>query len=234
MTNHSIDRHATAWCFRPVLSIFASTLLLLAAGTVAAATGAGNAALLAGAESFENITESTPTLDQKGFDKLYAGYAAHAAKIDTALDAGQRKALHANVEGLQRRWHRGERWAVALDAIESYRILVSAVDRSAMPGPVQVSLLDYSGFRLNALAIGGNGPRWPAVARTTAEAGGFWKAIRPQVKDPMLREAMDRTIQAMDVAAQTKQADLLAYSADMDLVLVDGLEQYFASVKPAH
>lgn len=141
--------------------------------------------------------------------------------------------MHKNVQGVQRRWKQDERWAVALDAVEVYRTLVSAVDRSAMSAPVQVSLLDYSGFRLNALHIG-QAPKWGAIGQTADEAMGFWKEIRPQVKDATLRDAMDRTTQAMRTAVNTKQIDLLAYSADMDLILVDGLEQYFASPKAVH
>lgn len=206
---------------------------IVAAGQAGAATGKGNDALLAGAEVFENITEAAPTLDQAGYAKLYAGYNANAATIDAALTPKQREELKVNTAGVARRWKAGERSAVALDAVEAYRTLVSAVDRSALPVPIQVSLLDYSGFRLNAL-LTAKPPNWSAIGKTVAEAKGFWTTIKPQVKDDTLADAMDRSFAALATAIEDRNPRMLTYAADMDLILVDGLEAYYMRKPNVH
>ena len=219
-------------------SRFQGHAYLLAALAVCAAPAAlaagqdGNAVLLAGAEAFENITESAPTLDHAACAKLYAGYRSHAAAIDAALTPAQRRELKVNAVGVERRWKDGDRNAVALDAVEAYRTLVSAVDRKAMPVPVEVSLLDYVGFRLNALLGDGKSPNSPAISRTIGEAHGFWQRIKPKVKDTMLIDAMDRSLKAFDAAMMQRDPHLLGYAADMDLILVDGLEAHLTPKPP--
>ena len=163
---------------------------------------------------------------------MYDGYRSNAAAIDAALTPAQRSELKTNAIGVARRWKAGNRNAVALDAVEAYRTLVSAVDRKAMPVPVEVSLLDYVGFRLNALLGDGKSPNWRAISRTINEAHGFWRAIKPKVKDSMLADAMDRSLKALDAANMQRNPQLLVYAADMDLILVDGLEAHLTP-KPA-
>ncbi|TBR11420.1 MAG: hypothetical protein EPO46_06485 [Lysobacter sp.] len=210
----------------PALFLVAGIATCGAPAAWAASRPDGNAALLAGAEVFENITESAPTLDQAGFSRLYQGYRRSAAAIDAALTPARRRELLTNAAGVERHWKAGERHAMALDAVEAYRTLVTAVDRKAMPVPVEVSLLDYAGFRLNALLGDGKSANWPAIRRTTTEAHGFWKSIQSRVKDPVLVDAMVRTLKAFDTATTKRDPQLLAYAADMDLILVDGLETH--------
>lgn len=215
---------------RPMSALRVVTLaaVCFCAPVLAATKTDGNNALLAGAEAFENIAESALTLDQATYVKLFADYRANATAVNNALTPTQRNELRVNVVGVERRWKGGDRNAVALDAVEAYRTLVSAVDRKALPVPVNVALLDYTGFRLNALLAGGKSPNWPAIWRTVVEGQGFWRAIKPQIKDDTLADAMDRSMSALETAAKERNPRLLGYAADMDLILVDGLEAYYA------
>src|SRR5690606_28670675 len=154
------------------------------------------------------------------------GYLRNAAAINAALTPRQGRQLEINAVGVQTRWKAGNRNAAALDAVEAYRTLVSAVNRDAMPVPLEVSLLDYVGFRLNVLLGDGQAPNWTAITHTVGEAHGFWQAIKPKVKDPRLVDGMDRSLQACAAAVRQRNPGMLGYAADIDLILVDGLENH--------
>lgn len=216
------------------MRFFPVTLLLAGFLTVPAiaATGkSGNTALLTGADIFENITESAYTLDQAKYAKLMADYRAQAAAIEAALPPGQRDNLHDDVAKVHSSWKQGDRNAMALGAVDAYRVLVTAVNRSGMPVPLDVALLDYTGFRLKALA-GGKRPDWAAISSTVVEGQGFWQKLKPQVRDTTLVAAMDRSMRALANAARDKDPKLLAYATDMDLILVDGLETWYKQHPP--
>lgn len=48
-----------------------------------------------------------------------------------------------------------------------------------------------------------------------------------------LKEAMNRTLLAMKEAANEKDAKVMHFAADMELILVDGLENAFAARRRA-
>ena len=63
--------------------------------------------------------------------------------------------------------------ATALASVEAYRIIENAMDAASRPSPVEVAMLDYSGFKLSIL---GAAPvaNWAAISTTAKESDGAW------------------------------------------------------------
>lgn len=220
-----------------------STLALAFAAPVNATSNAGkgtpgsamlardaNNSLIAGAEVFENLTESARTETQPQFDAAMANYGRLAPSIDMALTPGARALLAERIHALKASWAKGNRTSVAMHSIESYRLLVQGISRRAGEPPVEVALLDYSGFKLSALARDAS-PDWAMIGKTTAEAEKWWRVIAPKVRNGDLRQSMQRTMKAYAAASRTANVALLAYAADMDLILVDELETDLAHAR---
>ena len=61
-----------------------------------------------------------------------------------------------------------------------------------------------------------------------------WSAIEPHTSDATLKEAMNRTLRGMKEAANQKDPKLMQFAAEMELILVDGLETFFAAHPRSH
>ncbi len=193
-------------------------------------TQTANQALLDGAEIFENLAESALTVTQEQYNAAMADYARHSDAINKALMPDYKKQFVLNINSLKNNWTKGSRTEVALSSVEAYRLLVESVKPAPGILPVQVALLDYSGFKMSALAHGPS-PDWNAIGNTAMEAANWWKVVAPQVHDRNLKQAMQRTIEAYAYVTKTRNVALLIYSADMDLILVDALEEDMSRAK---
>lgn len=114
----------------------------------------------------------------------------------------------------------------ALYAVEIYRLLVNAMDFEKVEIPKQVSLLDYSGFKLSALAANPT-PDWPEIEATSAEAIRFWQSVEQDVQNTGLHDLVQSLFQGMETAITQRDRSMLVYAAQMDLGVVDLLEGYF-------
>ncbi len=93
---------------------------------------------------------------------------------------------------------------------------------------MQVAQLDYVGFKINAL-LSSSSVNWTQVSGTVHEASTWWSAIEPHTSDATLKEAMNRTLLGMKEAADQKDPKVMRFAADMELILVDGLETFFTA-----
>ena len=109
--------------------------------------------LAGGAEIFENLTESAPTIDAAGFKNSLSGFETLHPAIARHLSSARKQHLDRLVGAVRDAWRKGDRASVALQSIEAYRLLQEAIDHRAQPVPVKVPLLDYAGFKLNALLL---------------------------------------------------------------------------------
>ena len=184
--------------------------------------------LTGGAEIFENLTESAPTLDAATFKKSLTNFETLCPEISQRLSPDRKKRLDTLVTSVRNAWQKGDRATMALQSIEAYRLLQEAIEHGGQPVPVEVPLLDYAGFKLNALLLSTQ-PDWKQVASTAQEASTWWAAIGPKITDTALRDAMGHTIDGIKDAAARKDRKLLSFAAKMDLILVDGLETFFTS-----
>ena len=189
--------------------------------------------LVAGAEIFENLTENSPELDATAFNELMAKFEKLRPVISAQLTPERRMQLERLLTGLRKSWQHNDRGSMAVGSIEIYRLLQESMAPIHRSVPIEVPLLDYAGFKIKALLISKH-PDWEQVRRTAHEATQWWASINQRVVDHSLRDAMDRTIVGINEASSMKDIRLLTFAAEMDLILVDGLESFFNSGPQNH
>lgn len=185
-------------------------------------------ALSQASEIAEQLSESAPSIDGAAFEKAMSDINAFDARLAKALSPDRKKALDVLVTGVRGAWSTGDRGAVGVQSIEAYRLLQEAIPRGPRAVPVQVAQLDYVGFKVNAL-LSSSSVSWTQVSETVREASAWWAAIEPKTSDATLKEAMNRTLLGMKEAADRKDPKLMHFAADIELVLVDGLETFFTA-----
>ena len=190
-------------------------------------------ALPQASEIAEQLSENAPTIDAAAFARSMSDLGALNARLATSLSPVRQKALGAFVTGIRDAWAAKDRSALAVQSIEAYRLLQEAVPRGPRAVPVQVAQLDYMGFKVNALPAS-NSVDWTRIADTVREAQTWWTAIEPQTSDATLKEAMNRTLLGMKEATDQKDAKVMRFAADMELILVDGLETFFLAHPRSH
>ena len=210
-------------------------LLIGAAGPAEAARSSHSKAdaLSQASEIAEQLSENAPTIDAAAFAKSMLDLGALNARLAASLLPVRQKALDAFVAGMRDAWTAKDRSALAVQSIEAYRLLEEAVPRSPRAVPVQVAQLDYVGFKVNAL-LASNSVDWTRIADTVREAQTWWTAIEPHTSDATLKEAMNRTLLGMKEATDRKDAKVMHFTADMELILVDGLETFFLAHPRSH
>ena len=184
--------------------------------------------LAAGAEIFENLTESSPELNAPAFDDSMTKYETLRSNISAQLAPDQMKRVDALLANVRKSWQKRDRGSMAIQSIEIYRLLQESIDHTNQPVPAEVPLLDYAGFKIKALLISKH-TDWEQIRKTAHEATLWWASTKPKVTDSSLRDAMDHTVMGITDAARLKDTRLLKFSAEMDLILVDGLETFFNS-----
>jgi hypothetical protein len=123
-----------------------------------------------------------------------------------------------------------DRPGLALAAVETYRDLVQWQDGATAQVPIPISLLDYAGFRYDALAQAPN-VDWAAMDQAARFAGAQWRAIEPSIVSPALRGVMPQSIRAMEEAVGQRDVRFARSAAATQLALVDLLEEHVAAVR---
>jgi hypothetical protein len=190
-------------------------------------------ALSQASEFAEQLSENSPSIDATAFKKTMSDINALDARIAKALSPDRKKTLDALVAGIGGAWTSGDRSAVGVQAIETFRLLQEAMPRGPKAIPVQVAQLDYVGFKVKALLSSGS-VNWAQVSETVREASTWWSAIEPRTSGAALKEAMNRTLLGLKEAADQKDPKVMQFAADMELILVDGLETFFAAHPRSH
>jgi hypothetical protein len=117
----------------------------------------------------------------------------------------------------------------ALAAVEAYRTIESATDARRGPVPMEVAMIDYSGFKLSILAAM-PAADWPAITATAGEAERFWAELAKKIQDTSIRN-LGRAIHiGLKGAVERKDIDGVKFAAKIQLEVVDVLEQYFKGV----
>jgi len=208
-------------CFANVLFSFAPT------GANAATPSELNDKLLKATDPFEGLTESAVSEDNAGIAKAFKAAKAGRTATRALLTTETAVRFDKLFDELARAQSKKDSVAVALQAAELYKLLVSSCEASALAVPMEVSLLDYAGFRTNAL-LKATAPDWQALADTAREASANWAKIRDRVTDNKLKTDMEKAQSGLTSAAQMHDVSLSQSSAKTDLALVDDLEGYFA------
>lgn len=203
------------------------TAFYLLIGNALTAQGASkNDILLSAASPFEDLTEYALAANAKGMKLALKAYTDQASGVSAVLDAKARKDMGALIAAIEKAQSQGDDETVALKSVEAYRILVESLDANTLTVPVQVSLLDYAGFKFEVL-LHARSTDWTALKKVAEEAKQNWAAIKPRVTDKGLRDALNTAIMGMYKACTEKNTGMALFAAQIDLALIDLLEGYF-------
>lgn len=204
-----------------------AALYLLHGNMLTAGTLSRNDILLSATSPFEDLAEYALSGNQSGVKHALQAYSRQAAGVGKALNAKAREKMDALVGAIGKAERQGNNEAVALNAVEAYRVLVESLDAKDLAVPQQVSLLDYAGFKFEVI-LHTRPIDWLALKKTAEEAGQNWAAIQPRVADDRLHDVVDAAVAGMYKASAGKNAEMAAFAAQIDLAIVDLLEAYFA------
>jgi hypothetical protein len=193
-----------------------------------APTDSPSGVLTASAEPFEALTEQASTATWPEIDRLIVEGRTAATKARTALSDAGAATLDARTAEIALARKAQDRLRLALASVETYRHLVEAQGPVAAKVPIPVSLLDYAGFRYDALA---QAPTidWRAMDDTARFAGDQWQALAPTIRSQALPGVMTQSIAAMSLAAKRRDAAFARSAAATELALVDLIEEQAAA-----
>jgi hypothetical protein len=184
---------------------------------------------LAAAEPFEALTETAFSASGPDLAAAAAKAEAAATAVRGHLPVDAARQLDARLAEIRAALQANNRADLAIASVEAYRTLVSAAPRARVP--VEVSLLDYAGFRYQADAAA-QPVRWADMAEAAAFARDTWKILSPQIGDTALRARFDRAVAALGAAVQKRDRTEAVGAATTELALVDELEAYFNTAAP--
>lgn len=208
------------------------TNILDASANRTSAADAANQSLRAAAEPFEAVTEQAFTAGWDQLDSLISKADTAVRNLQPSLSRTSAVAVERQLAALRAARSAEDRIGIALAAVESYRALVEAQAPGTANPPVAVSLLDYAGFRYDALAQT-RVPNWREMLRLTEFARQQWLQVAPRVQSHALPGVVDSALAAMSSAAERQDVASARKSAAVELALVDLIEEEVAAASAA-
>lgn len=184
-----------------------------------------NKALLAAAEEFETLTESSFSVDTATRNSMILKASEAAAKVTKFASpdlATQLKSHLADVLTAQRNNKPADS---AIASNEAFRALVSAV-AGKQEIPVNVSLLDYAGFRFDADAQAVPA-RFADMGQAVVFAKEQWSGIKSRREIANLSARFSAALDNMERASRSGDVALARAAAKVELDMVDELETAF-------
>jgi len=185
-----------------------------------------NETLLAATSPFEDLSEFALAKDAAGITKSLAEADGHVAAVRKVLPAAAATQFDALMKVLHQAATDQQHHALALNAVETFRLLLDQLDAKGLEVPKEILLLDYVGFKLHVLEAAPQAD-WEAMRKTVADGVAWWNTTKPKIHEVALTDAMDTTIRALQEGAKTQNQALLHFAAQLDLDLVDLLEGIF-------
>lgn len=216
----------TAGCNRSANSTAANATVMQT--TAATVETPRNTVLRTSAEPFEALTEQALSAPWVEIDRLVTDARSSAGAARGALSAAPAVALDKRMAAISAARQAQDRPGLALAAVETYRDLVQSQDAVSAQVPIPVSLLDYAGFRYDALA---QAPQvdWTAMDRSVRFANQQWKAVAPTISSASLPGVMQSSLTAMATAVNRRDVAFARSAAATELALVDLLEELVAT-----
>lgn len=178
-----------------------------------------NELILSASSPFEDMTELAISGDAKGIERSLWAYESQAGKVESLLSTAMREKLGALVADIRKENKQGNLDAIALQSGEAYMTLIKALDSGSLTVPKEVSLLDYAGFRFQAL-LHARPADWQALREAGEQAQKNWNSIKSRVSDKGLVDTMDVTIKGMNKAYGSRNVDMAIFAAEVDLAAV--------------
>ena len=182
-------------------------------------------ALESAGEPFEALTEQAFTANPSQLMSLYKDAENAAIGVHDELSRQDAQTLDALLMKSKAAINAGKPTDIALSAVEGYKLIVSAFPPDSKI-PVEVSLLDYAGFRVQA-DLKTSPARWEDAKTATDYAIGKWNAVQASVSDKPLRDKFGKALSTLDEAIAVKNQTSAAAAASHELDIVDELENYF-------
>lgn len=178
--------------------------------------------ILAAAERFENLTEAAfngvkPTTDALALAHLDLQIAL------PLLNADESATLIRQLGAVDAAATAGVAADISLASVETYRTLITAAGGEGKI-PVQIGLLDYSGFRFWADAKA-EPPHWADMAKAHDFAVAQWLLVQSRIHDPAMVKKFSVALDAMASAAAKKDSVAAVRAGTSEMDLVDELEK---------
>jgi len=189
---------------------------------------ARNKAISDVASLHEDLTEFALSGDRGAVQEAIGQIKAGLSNIQPLLDAKASESAAANLAAIETAAASQEWDKVALRAVDGFGLLEGTLDASRLTVPLDVSMMDYTGFKSSALAAM-KPVDWAAVTATVNQSAKHWAALEPQVDDKGLRDTLNSVHAGLNTALSEKDASQLAFGAKMELDVVDLLEHYIVA-----
>lgn len=181
--------------------------------------------LLAAAEPFEALTETAFTDPADKLDRTIASGRTEVADVRSLLSPDTATKIDALLRDVERYRASGNKADLALSSIEIYRNLVNSVPTGTKI-PVEVSLLDYSGFRFQA-DLKASPIRWSDMKEAVSFGQARWAALSPKVTDKRVAAPFENALADMRKSVEKRDSSLAHSSVTAELDQVDKLEAFF-------
>jgi hypothetical protein len=178
----------------------------------------------------EDLAEYAEARKVKELDQAIQALEGQCANILGMLSPEVGKHFEAEVAAIHQKRAREDFSGVALEAVETYRLLATSRDRGKLKAPLEVDLLDYAGFKVKVLAQR-QPPDWPAMKGVATEAAKDWQAIQEKVADKSLQNVVNTTMAGLSQAIEGQDTAMARFAGQVVLDLVDLLEQQFKQQK---
>jgi len=187
----------------------------------------GNECFVAAAEAFEGLIERASAATAADLARQSASTAAQARSCQPLLSPRQSATMD-NVLGRIGQFEMThDRLALASAAVEGYRTFVTAETRPVGGTPIEVSLLDYAGFRYQADARA-VAPLWSDMRQALDIADEQWRAVSPRVSDDRLKARFSADLAELRGALEAADQRRGQSAVVRELNDVDALESYFS------
>lgn len=174
----------------------------------------------------EDLAEFAMAGDRARIEDALGGYRDGLGEVRAMLDDPSGALLAEQLGAMEAALGKGDFAGIALAATDSFKTLEQALDPNALVVPLEVSMLDYVGFRLQSLASYPS-PDWAAMTAVADEANGYWNALVLRVGNKGLRDLMTSVQAGLDGSVAARDLDQLRFAAQMELDAVDLLEGHF-------
>ncbi len=195
-----------------------------------AATQAQKDIMEAAASACEDMVDVVAANGMVAAQPKLADLRAALKKAHGFLKAGVATQLDVRADAMAALTKGSSKTALSLAAIETFKDIVNASDWHNAKIPKDVSMLDYTGFKLSILTSDAN-PDWTVAAKTADEAHVVWDKLVPKFKDEDLVD-LAHTLDAGTVdAVKRHDAAGVRFVSKLQLVSIDLIETSFLNAK---
>lgn len=178
------------------------------------------------AEAFENLTEKASAADTQELARLSDEAESGARACSASLSGTNAKALESRLGAVRDALRSNDRAGVARNAVEIYRIFVTAEARGPKDAPLQVSLLDYAGFRIQS-DLQATPPDWADAESALLFAEQQWSEIEATISDRNLKKSFAADLERISAAMNDRNVAAAKDAVRIELDGVDLLERYY-------